>query len=92
LNFRSVSYSDTAVEQLFNQIAYLVLNPWYPDLLEIYTDKKPLSEKLGGKLLSDLEFEHSISTGEAAFSSKLTLLNQTNFLFENDNFADLNRN
>jgi hypothetical protein len=38
LNFRSVSYSDTAVEQLFNQIAYLVLNPWYPDLLEIYPD------------------------------------------------------
>ncbi|MFN9905799.1 MAG: hypothetical protein ACK56F_06680, partial [bacterium] len=40
LNFRSISYSTTAVEQLFNQIDYLVLNPWYTDLREIYTDKK----------------------------------------------------
>jgi len=72
LNFRSISYSTTAVEQLFNQIDYLVLNPWYTDLREIYTDKKPFSEKLRSELIRDLEFEYSISTNEIDFSSKLT--------------------
>lgn len=90
LTERKVTYSREAVEKLFSQLNQLEPSNFYTPLA-INKNQYPITEDLYTVLFDGLSVESTVTSLEADFQTKLTVLNETDFSLFNKALEDANR-